>query len=628
MPRPPHSITSRLRLWVTRETTGGALLVVAAVGALMWANSPWRAAYVGLSEVVVGPASLGLNLAVSDWATDGLLAVFFFVVGLELKSELVTGTLSNPRQAAVPMVAAVAGMVVPAVVYLTIVHVANDSPAAQGWAIPTATDIAFALAVLAIFGRGLPRALRTFLLTLAVVDDLVAILVIAAFYTAALNWFALMAALVCVAAFAWTARLGRARWHLLVALAIVAWAFMHASGIHATIAGVLLGLSVPARPVHNEPDVRTHRFETAMRPISSGLALPVFAFFAAGVSVVDGNSLRGILDQPMAVAIMVALVVGKPVGVLGMTALVTTVTPLRLPESIGLRDLLPIGFLAGIGFTVSLLLGNLAFPDGDRVAAATIAVLASSLLAALLAAATLRWDAHKARQPHTSYLSTRPGGAQSCVGWGQETLEGVRVSTLTKVVLEADDVTAAESFYRALGVEPFVEVRPATSDSRGFRGFTMSLVCAQPANVDALVAAGVEAGASTLKPAAKSLWGYGAAIQSPDGSVWTVAASSKKNSAPAAQEFDDVVLLLGVADVKASVKFYTDRGFQVAKSYGGKYAELEAAPVKLALNPRKIAAKNAGLSPEGSGSHRFVALGNCGDFTDPDGFVWENSPAR
>jgi hypothetical protein len=197
------------------------------------------------------------------------------------------------------------------------------------------------------------------------------------------------------------------------------------------------------------------------------------------------------------------------------------------------------------------------------------------------------------------------------------------MSAITKVVLQVDDAATAEIFYKALGVQDFVEVRETAEPSTGFRGFTLSLVCAQPGNVDAFVDAAVAAGAITIKPASKSFWGYGAVVQAPDGTLWKVAASSKKDSAPAEQRFDDLVLLLGVGDVKATKQFYIDRGLGVAKSFGSKYVEFDAAPVKLALYSRKAAAKDAGVDPEGTGSHRIVVGGGLGAFADPDGFVWE-----
>ncbi|MEA5055187.1 MAG: Na+/H+ antiporter NhaA, partial [Propionicimonas sp.] len=237
----PASLRRRARRFVTRETTGGILLLVAAGLALLVANSPWRDAYAALSAWRIGPSALHLDLPLSAWAADGLLAVFFFVVGVELKHELVAGSLRPPAPAAVPVFAAVGGMIVPALGFVGLLVAFGETTALHGWAVPTATDIAFALAVLAIFGRGLPKALRTFLLTLAVVDDLLAIIVIAVFYTASIEPLALFASLLAVAVFGVLVRQARGWWWLLVPVGLVAWAFMHASGIHATIAGVLLG---------------------------------------------------------------------------------------------------------------------------------------------------------------------------------------------------------------------------------------------------------------------------------------------------------------------------------------------------------------------------------------------------
>ena len=389
------SILTRLSRFVTRESTGGILLLAAAAIALILANTPLQEFYTELSALRVGPAALHLDLPLSVWAADGLLAVFFFVVGVELKHELFAGSLRQPKEAAVPVFAAVGGMVVPALLFVVMLFGLGDPGALHGWAIPTATDIAFALAVLAIFGRGLPRALRTFLLTLAVVDDLLAIIVIAAFYTASIHPLSLFASLAAIAAFGLLVRLRKLRWWLLIPIGMVAWGFMHASGVHATIAGVALGFTVPAFAVHDETHPRTHQLDDAVRPFSAGFALPVFAFFAAGVTLTGGS--ESVFTQPVFLATMVALVAGKLLGVLGTTALVTRLTPFRLPDSIGLRDLLPIGFLCGIGFTVSLLISELSFEDGTHFRAAKVGILAGSLLAAILGAVLLRWDARIAR---------------------------------------------------------------------------------------------------------------------------------------------------------------------------------------------------------------------------------------
>ena len=410
----------RLRIWASRETTGGALLIGAAFLALLWANSPWRDAYQALSATVVGPAAIGplpvhLDLSLSTWAADGLLALFFFVVGVELKQEFVAGSLRNPKEAGVPMIAAVGGMAVPALIYVAVVLGLGDPGALHGWAIPTATDIAFAVGVLAIFGRGLPTAIRTFLLTLAVVDDLLAIVVIAIFYTSEIQWLALLGTFVCVALFLWHVRSRTPRWFVLLPLAAVAWALMHASGVHATISGVLLGFTVPALAMHGEARSRTTQYEHRLKPLSSGIALPVFAFFAAGVSLVDGDGPGAVIGQPVVAAIAAGLVLGKLIGVLGTTALVTRLTPLRLPDGIGVRDLLPVGLLAGIGFTVSLLISELSFGGSEHTDGAKIAILGASVLAAILGAVSLRWDARRARAADMN-LDGRPDEVRGYIG--------------------------------------------------------------------------------------------------------------------------------------------------------------------------------------------------------------------
>lgn len=392
----------KLRRWVSRETTGGGLLIGAAVIALLWANSPWLESYQGLAAITLGPAELfglpvHLDLTLAEWAADGLLAVFFFVVGVELKHEFVAGSLRSPKEAGVPMLAAVGGMVLPALLYVGMIFAFGAGDLIHGWAIPTATDIAFALAVLAVFGKGLPVAIRTFLLTLAVVDDLLAIIVIAVFYTSEIHWWPLLGALACVALFGWHVRSGKPRWWILLPLAFLAWAFMHMSGVHATVAGVLCGFMVPAVARHGEPDTRTHTYEHHVRPWSSGLALPIFAFFSAGVSLVEGAGPAALVGQPVVPAIVVGLVLGKIIGVLGTTWLAIRLTPLRLASGIGVRDLLPVGLLAGIGFTVSLLISELSFGDAEHADGAKIAILIGSVIAALLGAVTLRWDARRAR---------------------------------------------------------------------------------------------------------------------------------------------------------------------------------------------------------------------------------------
>nr|KEP23301.1 pH-dependent sodium/proton antiporter [Georgenia sp. SUBG003] len=381
---------STYRRRLENETFAGLVLLAGAVVALVWANSPWRESYQALADHVVGPESLHLALPVSGWAADGLLAIFFFVVGLELKTEFVTGALRDARLALVPILAAVFGMVGPAVVY-TVVQAVSGTGRYEGWAIPVATDIAFAVAVLGIFGRGLPPAVRTFLLTLAVVDDLLGITVIAIFYTEEIHLLALLGSLALTAVFALLVNRRVTHWWLLVPLAVVAWALMHASGVHATIAGVLMGLTVPALARGGEEEAMTHRFVERIQPWSAGLVLPIFAFFAAGVSVVDSGGLGGMLADPVAVGVYVGLPLGKLLGIWGGVALLTKLTRLRLGSGIDLADIFPVAMVAGIGFTVSLLIASLSFDPSDPASAhARVAVLLGSLIAAVLGAILLR----------------------------------------------------------------------------------------------------------------------------------------------------------------------------------------------------------------------------------------------
>ncbi|MCD2193308.1 Na+/H+ antiporter NhaA [Actinomycetospora endophytica] len=379
---------ARLAALLRRETVGGALLLGAAGLALVWANTPWRDAYTALGAVTVGPAALHLALPLSGWAADGLLAIFFFVAGLELKREFVAGDLRSPARALLPVAAAVGGMVVPALLYVAINRA--DPAALAGWAVPVATDIAFALAVLAVVGRGLPAALRTFLLTLAVVDDLIAITIIAVVYTQHLAVGVLLLALVPIALFGVLVQRGVTSPWLLAPLAVVAWALVHASGVHATVAGVLLGFTVPVKPGLAE------RFEHRWRPVSAGVAVPVFAFFAAGVTVIGPGGGVGTFADPVTVGVVVGLVAGKAIGVTGATAIVRRVTRARLDESLTGLDVLGLSLLAGIGFTVSLLVGELAFgggtPADDHV---KVGVVVASVLAAALATLVLRHSARR-----------------------------------------------------------------------------------------------------------------------------------------------------------------------------------------------------------------------------------------
>jgi NhaA family Na+:H+ antiporter len=385
----------RVAAVLRKETVGGALLLVAAAIALVWANSPWAGAYEALRDLRVGPASLHLDLSLGTWAADGLLAIFFFVAGLELKREFVAGDLREPRRAALPVMAAIGGMAVPAL-FFVLINLGGPAGALRGWAIPSATDIAFALAVLAVISTHLPTALRTFLLTLAVVDDLLAIVVIAIFYTEELSIGFLGLALVPLAVFGFLVqRRIRSSW-LLLPLAALTWVLMHESGVHATVAGVLLAFTVPV--VRSEaaggpdagPGLAEH-FEHRIRPLSAAVAVPVFAFFSAGVAVGGLTGLGAALGDTVALGIVVGLVAGKAIGITGATWLVSRFTRAQLDEDLGWPDVLGLSLLGGIGFTVSLLITELAYGAGsDRYDHAKVGILVGTLAAALLATVVLR----------------------------------------------------------------------------------------------------------------------------------------------------------------------------------------------------------------------------------------------
>ena len=384
----------RVAAIMRKETLGGALLLGATVLAMLWANSPWSAGYGRLLRYTLGPRMLHLDLTMSQWSGDGMLAIFFFVAGLELKREFVAGDLRDPRRAAVPVAAAIGGVVVPAVIF-TLVNLGPGGET-RGWAIPTATDIAFALAVLAIISTNLPSALRTFLLTLAVVDDLIAITIIAVFYTSHLQVVPLVLALVPLALFGVAVQRRIRSWWLLIPLALLTWGLVHASGIHATVAAVLLAFTVPvlrsdrAGGPDAGPGMAEH-FEHAWRPLSTAVAVPIFAFLSAGVTIGGLAGLHASLSDRVAVGIIVGLVAGKTIGVFGATWLTARFTHADLDGDLAWTDVFGLAILCGVGFTVSLLIGELAYgAHSVRDDHVKVAILLGSLAAALLAAVILR----------------------------------------------------------------------------------------------------------------------------------------------------------------------------------------------------------------------------------------------
>jgi NhaA family Na+:H+ antiporter len=420
----PRLVLQPLQTFLRTEEAGGILLLAAATIALIWANSPWRSSYDALwhTQLTIGLGAWSLAEDLQHWVNDALMALFFLVVGLEIKRELTTGELRQPRAAALPAIAALGGMVVPALLYLAI----NPSgEPGRGWGIPMATDIAFALGVLAIVGRGLPTALKSFLLALAIVDDIGAILVIAIFYSGSISPGPLLTAAGLLALILVLQRL-HVRWTAVyVLVGVSVWLATLQSGIHATIAGVALGLATPAvafqRPkavsleahriaddtVDNPvpPDADAHqwlhlagltreavsplaRLEHLLHPWTSYVVIPVFALANAGVSI-SRSSLGNALTSGITLGVVAGLVVGKTVGVTMFTWLATRTGITRLPEGVGWGQLVGVAALAGIGFTVSLFITSLAFQTQAIQDAAKVGILIASLLAGLLGALLL-----------------------------------------------------------------------------------------------------------------------------------------------------------------------------------------------------------------------------------------------
>ncbi|HRD45536.1 MAG TPA: Na+/H+ antiporter NhaA [Caulobacter sp.] len=370
------------------EAASGLVLAAAALIAVLMANSPLREAYYAF---VKAPFTLQVGAfeetrTVLKWTKDGLMAVFFFVVGLEIKHEVLRGELSNPRKLALPVIAAVGGIVVPALVFLAFNLGAEGQPG--GWPIPTATDVAFALAALAIGAPKLPASLRVFLLTLAIADDLGAVALIALLYTADLDPMALGGALGGLAFMVWIGRWKRMPPLLFAAAFLVVWAFTLTSGVNTSLAGVAAALTVPIAPRRDgEEGVLKHYME-ALHPYVAWGVLPFFAFVAAGVSF-DAFPAEGLL-APLPVGIALGLWIGKPVGVFGAAALAAALRLGHRPSGSTWLQLLGVSMLCGVGFTMSLFIGGLAFHDGGAAAEVQLGVIAGSLLSVIVGVLTLR----------------------------------------------------------------------------------------------------------------------------------------------------------------------------------------------------------------------------------------------
>lgn len=397
------SIGTSLRRLAYSDRASGLLMLSFAMAGLLLANLPITSgALHHFSETHIAIPWTNIDLPIAEWAQDGLLTLFFLVVGLDLKQELTTGSLSNPRKAAVPMIAALGGMVAPPLVFLGITAAFHSlqggsetvfSQISQGWAVPTATDIAFSLAVLALFAKGLPGALRAFLMTLATVDDLLGILLIAFLFSSLSDWYWFVGIAVCALAWYLLCRMRKVPWIIVGILGILTWVMMFEAGIHPTLSGVLVGLLTPSREIHGETTPRAERYHDRLVPLSSLVALPIFAFFATGISL-QGFS-AAVLVSPLVIGLIMALVVGKPLGIMLVSWVTVHWGRLKLADGLRVRDLWGLALACGIGFTVSFLIASLAFAGSDYVGEARLAVLLGSLLSAAIAGVVLSRQARR-----------------------------------------------------------------------------------------------------------------------------------------------------------------------------------------------------------------------------------------
>ncbi len=416
---PIEQVLYPIRAFMRAEASGGILLIIAALAALIWANSPWSGSYTSLWEtkLTIGPTAFELSETLLHWVNDGLMAIFFFVVGLEIKREVLVGELSSLRKAAMPAAAALGGMIVPALIYVAITMGREGS---SGWGIPMATDIAFALGVLALLGRRVPESLRVFLTALAIVDDLGAVLIIAIFYTSHVVWEALGAAALIMLALVILNRLGARQPLIYAVLGVGLWVAFLESGIHATLAGVLLAMTIPARNYIDAGEFYRHahealqdfdragkdgtliltnaeqqsalgeledlatrvqspllRLEHALHPWVAFAIVPVFALANAGVKLGGGAGLTG----PVTLGVLAGLVIGKQLGITGACWIAVRSRLTRLPEGVTWWHIYGAAWLGGIGFTMSLFIATLGFGEGSLLNAAKVGILAASLVA-------------------------------------------------------------------------------------------------------------------------------------------------------------------------------------------------------------------------------------------------------
>jgi len=423
-PTPILKLARPFQEFAARQTSGGILLLACTVAALVWANSPWTHQYTALWHLPISfhVGAFSLSRELHFWVNDALMAVFFFVAGLEIKRELLAGELASPRQAALPFLAAVGGVVFPALLYAVL---NSGGPGSRGWGIPMATDIAFVIGVMALLGSRVPMGLRVFLIALAIVDDIAAVLVIAVFYTADLEWGAIAVAAFFLAS-AWVAnRLGVRHPLPYGVIGVVVWLTVLQSGVHATVAGVLMAFAIPSRTAINQREFLRHgravldhfqrasemepfdilcdieqqaavdaledacekvqpplqRLEQALHPWVTFVIMPLFALANSGVALSANTG--AVLMEPITLGVILGLVLGKPIGVTLASWLAVRWGIASLPEGVSWRHLHGASWLAGIGFTMSLFMTGLAFTDETQLAAAKVGILIASIFAGL-----------------------------------------------------------------------------------------------------------------------------------------------------------------------------------------------------------------------------------------------------
>jgi NhaA family Na+:H+ antiporter len=385
---PIERIVRPFREFAELEASGGILLIGCMVVALVWANSPWSSIYFHIwhTDLTFGLAGKLLSEPLHFWINDGLMALFFLLVGLEIKRETLVGELASVQKAALPIAAALGGMIVPAGLYVLFNH---SGPGASGWGIPMATDIAFALGVLALLGDRVPISLKVFLAALAIADDIGAVLVIAFFYTAQISWISLgIAGLVFIALI--TANRAGVRHPLVYAvLGVGLWIAFVPSGIHATVAGVLLAITIPARQRTNDgSESLMLRFEHALVPWNKHFIMPVFALANAGV--VLNSEAASSLISPVSLGVICGLVIGKPIGIVVFSWLAVRSRIATMLDGISWRQIIGVGMLGGIGFTMSLFVANLAFGDAPMLEVTKVGILAGSVTAGIAGMIVLR----------------------------------------------------------------------------------------------------------------------------------------------------------------------------------------------------------------------------------------------